>query len=585
VLSAAGIGVSVPWLSRVWPNLGALERVAGVGACLALFAVALLVVAALTEARPRLRTKRARGLVVVSAAVATLAFLAGDRWLPAALYPEFHELLALHAAMACVVAMNGCWRMLGGPSTRQRWVALGAAGALAMFVFVELLDVHPPAATATLVYGRLVRALRSASDVDGDGASSLFGGRDCRPFDRDVGPARTDVPENGVDEDCSGRDAKRVASPPRAPSAVPDARGYNLVWLGIDALRADHVGSYGYERKATPAIDRLAANGIRFERAYAQTTGTWDSVPSMLSGRYPHALSRDYEHPRALLGKRWYSYFLKPETPLIGDVLRKVGYATAGFASDRVFHWLGFDGRFETWERTREHRRAGLAVVTSAKEPFFLWQHLPFPHEPYVEQPGFGFGPTALDRYDSEIAFSDSIVGDLVAALERRGILERTIVVVTADHGEAFGEHGNRFHGRSCYEEQTHVPLVVRIPGVSARVVPVPVELVDLVPTLLELLRVPRGALKLDGENLLVGLGDSASLAARGVYCEYYRDGVTLKSLTLGKQKLIVDLDLDRVELFGLASDPRELVNVEGHQADARERLFDALAGRALPGR
>jgi hypothetical protein len=113
------------------------------------------------------------------------------------------------------------------------------------------------------------------------------------------------------------------------------------------------------------------------------------------------------------------------------------------------------------------------------------------------------------------------------------------------------------------------------------------VELVGLVPALLDLLRIPRGALELDGESLLGALADPASFTTRGAYCEYYRSGVTLKSLAIGQHKLVLDLDreLDRVELFDLARDPQELVNVERHQVDARERLFDALATRARPAR
>jgi arylsulfatase A-like enzyme len=124
---------------------------------------------------------------------------------------------------------------------------------------------------------------------------------------------------------------------------------------------------------------------------------------------------------------------------------------------------------------------------------------------------------------------------------------------------------------------------VLRIPGVNPGVVSVPVELVGVVPTLLELLRVPRGGLELDGTSLLETISDPASSAVRGAYCEYYREGVTLKALALGRQKLVVDLDLDVVELFDLAGDPGELVNLERHEPDARERLFDALAARAAP--
>jgi arylsulfatase A-like enzyme len=456
-----------------------------------------------------------------------------------------------------------------------------AAGALVLGIALEAFEVRASTATDTLVYGGVARFLRRVTDFDGDGSSSFFGGRDCRAFDDRFAPGKRDTPGNGLDEDCSGSDSRPPSPVTRPDYRVIDARGFNVVWLSIDALRADHVGSYGYGRKTTPNVDAIARDAIRFERAYAQSTGTWDSVPSMLSGRYPHALSRDYAHPRAKLGRRWYSYHLGPGMPLVSDVLARSGYATAGFASFRLFHWLGFDQRFNVYERTPDHRRSGLAFITTAKEPFFLWQHLPHPHEPYVPHAGFDFGPTSMDRYDGEIAYSDSIIGALVDGLKKRGVFERTLLVITADHGEALGERGAKYHARSCYEEQVRVPLIVRVPGMKPAVVKAPVELVGVVPTLLELLQLPVGSLRLDGQSLLGAMATPDSRGTQGAYCEYVAQaGVTLQSLIERDWKVISDLERDRIELYHLESDPFELRNLTREQPAMVERLVSELGHR-----
>ena len=303
--------------------------------------------------------------------------------------------------------------------------------------------------------------------------------------------------------------------------------------------------------------------------------------PPVLTGRYPHSLPRNYAEPRAKRAKRWYTYALGPEAPLLSDHLRSAGYATAGFSPIRLFAQLAFADHFARYERTAELLSAGERFIAETQEPFLLWQHLSHPHEPYQEHPEFRFGPSAIDRYDSEIAFSDSIVGGLVSALERRGALERTIVVITADHGEAFGEHGKRFHGRSCYVEQIHVPLVLRVPGMPPRVVRPTVELVGVTPTLLELLGIEAGSARFDGESLLRGLADAASFTARGAYCEYFRNGVTLQALRAGGWTLVSDLEADSVELFASDRDPGELVNVERHEPAVRARLLESLGKRS----
>jgi arylsulfatase A-like enzyme len=579
-LAAAGLLVFASWLGWAWRSFTTLERSLGIaGAVVGIPASAWLGAYLLAFAARSRRSRFRRFAVAGGAAVTGLTLLVAHRLFDT-LPKELHALLALEAVLAFAVALEWTFPAARGVLKRPRTVAACLVLGAGALVALEVVDARPPGSSEALFYGKLVRALRGATDVDGDGASSLFGGRDCRAFDPRFAPTRTDVPANGLDENCSGSDARREVARPRASYPVPNARGFNVVWLSIDALRADHVGAYGYARRTTPNIDRLASRGLRFERAFVQATSTWDSIPSMLTGRYPHRLPRDYEHPKAGLGKRWYSYTLGAEAPLVSELVAAAGYKTAGFAAFRVFDPLDLASRFERYERTGALREAAERFIATTKEPFLLWQHLPYPHEPYAAQPGFDFGSDTIARYDGEIAFADSVVGAILAALERRGVAGRTIVVLTADHGEAFGEHGKRFHGRSCYVEQIHVPLVVRVPGLDAAVVRAPVELVDVLPMLLEVLGIERGALALDGESLLRALADPAWFAARGAYCEYFRSGVTLQALTFEDWKIVSDFERDSVELYALSRDAGELENVERHEPAVRDRLLDALGER-----
>jgi arylsulfatase A-like enzyme len=593
-MSLRAIGMGLPfaaigpwllgtWLHGSWRRLPRTDRWLCVAGVVALYGVAALVAVLLFLPNERKVGARLRFLVVAVSVLVALSSFGAERALPAVIYPHFHNLFVLHGAMACAVAVRWLGRSMPWDFSHERTTLAIAGGALLALAVLDGFNAHPVGAKASFLYGRVVSLLRGATDFDGDGSSSLLGGRDCKPFDAAFAPCRFDVPENGLDEDCSGTDARLPREEPRRPYSVPNRRGDNVVWLSIDALRPDHIGAYGYSRRTTPNIDSLATSGFRFSSAHAQATGTWDSVPSMLTGRYPHSLPRDYDDPRAAPGKRWYAYTLKPEAPLVSELLARIGYATGGFGAPGLFDWLGFDQRFATYERTDDYRGPAVRFVSTANEPFFLWEHMPYPHEPYEKHAEHDFGPGKIDRYDSEIAFSDSIIGDIVRALERRGALGRTIVIITADHGEAFGEHNSLFHASSCYEEQMRVPLVLRVPGSAPAVVSTPVELVDLVPTLLELLGIPRQGLALDGESLLDAMANPERRATRGAYCEYFQAGPTLKSLISGKYKLVYDVANDELELFALDRDPGERVNLEREEPRARERLLDALGERSHP--
>ncbi len=265
--------------------------------------------------------------------------------------------------------------------------------------------------------------------------------------------------------------------------------------ITIDTLRADRIGAYGYQAARTPAIDALAARGTRFERAYATAPITLTSHASMLSGRYPPG------H-----GARHNGLQVKADTPLLAERFSAAGFATAAFVGafplDRRFGLArGFATYGDAMPRAAGHilnERSGRAVVGDAIAwmathrakrdasnqigRFFLWVHLFEPHAPY----GAPGDPRPVPaRYDDEIAETDRQVGRLLDEL--KGELETTAVVLTADHGEAFGEHGEIAHSVFVYDTTLQVPLIVAGPGVGRHVAATAVSLVDLAPTLARL--------------------------------------------------------------------------------------------------
>ena len=287
--------------------------------------------------------------------------------------------------------------------------------------------------------------------------------------------------------------ALACSSPPPAPPGQAPSIARNVVLITIDTLRADRVGAYGYAAARTPAIDGLAARGARFDRAYAPAPITLTSHASLLSGRYPAGHGARHNGLRA-----------NAATPLLAEALAREGFATAGFVSafplDRRF---GLDRGFQTYgdrlprlngkpaNERPGHEAVSEAIVwlaghrrAAAGQParFFLWIHLFEPHAPYGS-PG-DQRPVSV-RYDDEIAESDRQVARVVEAVGPD--TNATAFVVTADHGEAFGEHGEIAHSIFVYDTTLRVPLVFAGPGIGRHVIETPSSLVDVAPTLARL--------------------------------------------------------------------------------------------------
>ena len=383
-----------------------------------------------------------------------------------------------------------------------------------------------------------------------------------------------------------------------ALGCVESARPRSILLVTLDTTRADRLGCYGRAAAGTPVLDALAARGARFERAYTTAPITLPAHASILSGSPPpHHGLRD----NGLAA-------LDEGVETLAEVARRAGRRTAacvsgfplshlfGLAQGFEFYGDDFGGAHGAREGVIQERRADATVREAGDwlarlapdESFFLWVHLFDAHDPY--QPPAEFAQRfAADPYQGEIAYTDQQLGVLLAQLDALGRTADTVVLVTADHGEALGEHGEATHALLLYEATVHVPLLLAGPDVPARVVPTPVSHVDLAATLVELAGIDDGgAFSRHGGRSLAPLarGDAAGFAARPLYLETYFPRLhygwsELVGLARDEWKYVAAPGARgadgraRAELFSPASDPLE----RSARADAQpaQELADVL--------
>jgi hypothetical protein len=349
-----------------------------------------------------------------------------------------------------------------------------------------------------------------------------------------------------------------------------DLGGRDILLVSIDALRADHVGAYGYERPTTPEIDRLAAEGVLFEAAYTATPHTSYAVTSLMTGKYMR--------PLLVQG-------VGGDSVTLAAALRRYEYRTAGFYPPAVFYvdpekftrfdqeGLDFEYRKVEFAPAAERVKQLTRYLDELPEGrrVFAWVHLFEPHEPYEAHESHAFGDRDIDRYDGEVAAADAALGELVSAMRARR--PRTVVIVTADHGEEFGDHGGRYHGTTVYDEQVRVPLIFHAPGLfAARRVIEPVSLVDLHPTILRGAGVPVSP-RIRGRDLgplLAGADEAEGFA----FAE--TDDQTL--LAQGTLRLVCARRIGACRLFDVASDPRQTQDVAAGHVEAFSRMKQAIS-------
>ena len=388
-----------------------------------------------------------------------------------------------------------------------------------------------------------------------------------------------------------------------AAAQTPAKPPLNVVLITIDTLRADHLGCYGYKQIKTPNIDGLAADGARFESAFAVVPVTLPSHSSMLTGTYP-MLSGMHDFS----GNK-----LSPLQPTLASVLKQSGYLTgavigAAVLDSRFGLNQGFDFYYDHFDFSRldeanldEMERPGNVVADVAldwlaknsQKKFFLWMHLYDPHFPYHPPEPYS-REYAAQPYDGEIAFADEQVGRLLRFMKGKGIYQNTVIVLCGDHGESLGEHGEKTHGFFIYNATMHVPLIIRLPenrlpeNAAARTIADPVSLVDLMPTILGAigLEIPS---QVQGRSLLAQLRDDrtgrdrSDQAARDrvLYGETFMPRIhfnwsELRGTENTKYHFI---DAPRSELYDLAKDPGEVHNLFTEKKAVAEEMRAKLVG------
>lgn len=381
---------------------------------------------------------------------------------------------------------------------------------------------------------------------------------------------------------------------PLGPKAVRRDPQLSVLLITIDTLRADAVGAYGNKTVATPWMDRLAREGVRFEQAHAQNVVTLPSHANILSGRYP------FDH-----GIRDNAAFRFPAAKdTLATLLGRAGYRTAAFVSafpldsrfglDRGF--AVYDDRLGDPEKRAGflmQERPGAATVAAAKAwlaaqgraKTFAWVHLYEPHFPYAPPEPFA-SRFASDPYHGEVSYVDALLQPLLEPLLSRGKDHRTLVVLTSDHGEGLGEHGEATHGIFAYESTLHVPLILHAPGiVSPREVGGRVRHIDILPTILDALGMAKPG-DLPGRSLLPAANGEA-LPSAPTYFEAMssalnRGWAPLAGMVRERYKLI---ELPLPELFDLEADPNETRNLAAREPQVLDQIRTQLGRLRLADR
>ena len=392
-------------------------------------------------------------------------------------------------------------------------------------------------------------------------------------------------------------------------------RPRNVILILVDTLRADRLSAYGYARATSPAVDAFAREAVRFDADRSQAPCTFPSVNSILTSRWP----------AAFLGQPGQKLGIPAGIPSLAEILDARGFHTVAVSASPMVRRSpsrfnpsgGFDRGFDVFHEdcvwkpadcvnaaargaseggaqaalplSPLHRpprplpaAAGLAAQVRHRPP---GQGLGAQGDPnpigdwlYKGKPNPGFTPDDLrylkDLYDAEIAYFDSQFAGLLAALRRAGLLDDSIVVFIADHGEEFLEHGDVKHCRNLFDTTLHVPLLVRVPGVAPRTVARPVQSLDLVPTVLDYLGIDARRRPFEGRSLRAAIEGTEAGEAGEI--QYGLQG-TLRSASDGHFKLIQDLDGAPPLLFDLQADPGETKNVLASQRRAYAALRDAL--------
>jgi len=364
----------------------------------------------------------------------------------------------------------------------------------------------------------------------------------------------------------------------------------NVILISIDSLRADMPWA-GYPRAIAPRLSALEAKSISYSRAYAVSSYTAMSLGGMLAGRYPGELERD----------GWFFGSYGKSVAFFPDMLRSAGVFTVAAHAHGYFKRNGMERAFDRWSlvpklkwnnmtdenvTSPEHEALAereLETAAATGKRFFAWFHFLDPHDEYIAHPEFPvWGKGLRARYDSEVAYTDSYLGKLLDFIASKPWGKSSLIVVTADHGEAFGEHKQYHHGFELWEPLVRVPLFFYAPGVAAKRIAAPRSCIDLAPTILDVFGVAAPA-TLRGRSLLrEWSGAELSDVPVIVDLPATSDGGRRRGVVKGSRKVIaIEKDV-YLKVFDLAADPGEDTPISSKDprfAEARALYKEAVSG------
>lgn len=522
--------------------------------------------------------------------------------------PQSRSVLPVRLAIACVV--TGLGMGLGAQlhlqvtsRPRRRPVAFAvAAVALALNVLTLWrlgadLETKYVAITASPALDKLIGLVRAANDLDRDGFGSLLGENDCAPFDRRIHPAATDVPDDGIDQNCDGRDfTMRPAPAPAGPTVGVPAQfkrsDWNILFITIDTVRYDRTSFGGYKdgpkkRDTTPRLAELVQKSASFTFAQAPSAGTMASIPATLTSKFFHSgIALDENLPPGNPPR------IKPENTTLPEILKRAKYRTGVIGSHYYWNDWGLDQGVDEYDnsigkkndpfvvaahKVTDHALAWISRHQAHK--WFLWAHYIDPHGRYVAHPDVvDYGSTESDLYDAELRWTDKQLGRLFDELKRLPSNDRTIIVITSDHGDSMGEHNVPIgtHGTALYREMLHVPLIFYIPNLQPRAIGGAVSALDIVPTLAEIAGIDTSDLTFEGKSLVPQIFYGQEDRERIVFAETNAPSPQRAAISAA-WKLIYNVRANVHELYNLEADPWEKTNLAPKHPPALAVMKSAL--------